>query len=86
MTIEDVQALAANLLALPTPKKFQVPKPDANGNLPALYRYWLEHKEVGAPFAYQGKLEIPLADGTAAILLSTGKVLHWTGGDTVEVV
>jgi hypothetical protein len=77
MTIEDVQALAWNVMALPAPKK-QTPNQTA-----ALYRYWLEHKdEVGARMT----AELALADGTAAIVTASSKVLWWKGGDEVEVV
>jgi hypothetical protein len=73
VVIEDVIDIAYNAAALPTPKNR---KPNRNA---ALYRYWVEHREVGTRLTD----EFPLEDGTAAIVCSTGKVLHWTGGDTV---
>lgn len=76
-TLADVQAQAWNVLALPTPKKLPF-NPDT-----AIGRFWLANKsEVGARMT----AEIPLDDGTAAMIMSSSKVLHWTGGDAVEVV
>ncbi|MCC7107411.1 MAG: hypothetical protein IT307_19920 [Chloroflexi bacterium] len=50
----------------------------------ALFRYWLEHKEVGTA----ATSELPVADtdgGGTAIITMAGHVLRWTGGDRVEV-
>lgn len=76
MTIEDVQAAAWRLMSQTTPK-LKAPNPDA-----ALYRYWLGDKSVGTPMTE----ELALEDGTVAMVMSTGKVLHWTGGDQVSVL
>jgi hypothetical protein len=75
-TLEDVQAMAYNVVALPSLKKQKV-VPEA-----AIYRYWLANKDVGTP----ATAEIPLDDGSRAVVTSSGRVLHWTGGDTVEVL
>jgi hypothetical protein len=75
LKIDDVQALAWRLMGQPTPK-LKTPNPDA-----ALYRYWLSDKSVGTPMTG----ELALEDGTVAIVMSTGKILLWTGGDNVEV-
>lgn len=80
MTIDDVQGLAWNVMALPTPKKV-TPNPDS-----AIYKFWRDHKDLGAPFFYGGKPEIALDDGTTALILTTSKVLWWRGGDEVVVV
>lgn len=76
MTIEDVQAKAFNILAYPAPPK----RPPGRDS--AIYKYWLANRDVGLPMT----AEIPLDDGTTAMILSTGNVLHWTGGDDVAVV
>lgn len=80
MTIDDVRALAWNVCALPTPTKI-VPKPDANGELPAIYKYWLAHPEVGTRMS----VEYSLSDGTTAQIMATGRVLQWVGGEDVVV-
>lgn len=76
MNMNDVQAMAYNAMSLPQPKKHVV-NPTA-----AIYRYWLLHKDVGTPLTG----EMTLDDGTTALVTSTGRVLHWLGGDQVEVL
>lgn len=80
MTIDDVRALAWNVCALPSPAR-RIPRPDANGELPAIYKYWLANPDVGTRMTD----EIVLNDGTTALITATGHVLHWVGGDTVLV-
>lgn len=74
-TIADLQAKAWRLMAAPTPKLSQ-PHPDA-----AIYRYWQSHKEVGTPMCD----EVPVTEGGTALYTSTGRILHWLGGDEVAV-
>jgi len=78
VTLDDVQAIAFQCMALPQPTKTNL-KVDVNA---AIYKYWLAHKEVGTPITK----EYDLADNTRAQVMSTGRVLHWLGGDDVEVV
>lgn len=80
MTIEDVQDIAFAVMALPSPRGF---KPNRDS---AIYKYWLAHKELGSPVTYLGKLEIALEDGSTAVVLNTGRILHWLGGDDVEAL
>ena len=75
MTIEDLQAQAWRVMALPAPK---ISKPVTDS---AIYKYWLEHKEVGAPMCN----EQPVDEGGTALFTVTGRILHWLGGDEVEV-
>lgn len=76
MTLDDLQAKAWQAMTAPAPK-INKPNPDA-----AIYKYWLAHKEVGPPLTNEQTLE----DGTTALLTATGRILHWLGGDQVEVV
>ena len=73
MTIDDIQAMAYNAAAQRALKKQPV-NPEA-----AIFRYWLAHKDVGVPVTP----ELELDDGSRAVVMSTGKVLQWTGGDDV---
>ena len=80
MTLDDVRALAFNVCALPTPTVV-TPKPHANGELPAIYKYWLAHPEVGTRMSKEYRLD----DGTVAQIMATGHVLQWVGGEDVIV-
>lgn len=76
MTIDELQAKAWTVMSMPSPK-ISAPNTDA-----ALYRYWLANKDVGPPMTN----EYALDDGTAALITATGRILHWLGGDQVEVL
>lgn len=76
VTIDDVQDLAYQAASLPTLAKRKVDR------TAAIFKFWTANKEVGTPLTNEYKLD----DGTTALITSTGKVLHWTGGDTVEVL
>lgn len=76
MKIDDVQAIAWRLLSQSTPK-LKAPNPDS-----AIYKYWVANKDVGTPMSS----ELALEDGTVAMVMSTGKILLWTGGEDVAVV
>lgn len=75
LTIDDLHAQAWVLMSATTPKLHK-PNPDA-----AIYKYWLTHKEVGTAMTD----ELQLADGTVAVITSTGRILHWLGGEDVAV-
>ena len=81
MTIEEMQVTAFNVMALPTPKKFTQAERNAIPNS-AIFKYWLTNKDVGTPMTR----EQPMDDGTTALITTTGKILHWVGGDNVEVL
>lgn len=76
MTLADVQDMAYNVMSMAQPK---LSKPVRDS---AIYKFWLEHKDAGTPMTK----EMALEDGTTAVVTSTGKVLHWLGGDDVEVL
>lgn len=76
MTIDELQAKAWTVMGMPSPK-ISAPNPDA-----ALYRYWLMNKDVGPPMSN----EYALDDGTVALITATGRILHWLGGDEVDVL
>lgn len=63
-------------MSQPTPK-LKAPNIDS-----AIYKAWLGDKSVGTPMTG----ELVLEDGTVAMVMSTGKILQWTGGEDVEVV
>ena len=75
--LADVQQMAYNAAALPALKKQPV-NTDA-----AIYKFWLDiaNRDVGVPIT----AEIMLDDGTTAVVCSTGKILHWVGGDQVII-
>jgi hypothetical protein len=75
-SLADVIAQAYNAAALPTLKRQQV-NTDA-----AIYKFWLANRDIGVPLT----AEIPLDDGTTAVIFSTGKVAHWLSGESVELV
>jgi hypothetical protein len=75
-TLDDVQLMAYNAVTLP-PLQYQVV--DAQT---AIFKFWRDNKDVGVPVT----AEIALADGTTALVTSSGRVLHWLGGEQVEVV
>jgi hypothetical protein len=76
MTIDDVLDLAYQAATLPTPRKTTVNR-DA-----AIFKFWKANREVGTPVT----TEYALDDGTTAVVTATGRVLQWTGGDTVLVL
>ena len=76
MTLDDLQARAWQIMAAPTPK---ITKPDPDT---ALFKYWKAHKDVGPPMTN----ELAVEEGGTAILTATGRILHWLGGEDVEVL
>lgn len=76
MILADVQKMAWRVMALPAPKL------NAPVTTSAIYKYWDAHKDVGPPVTN----ELALSDGTTALITATGRVLHWLGGDDVEVL
>jgi len=84
MTLDDLRKMAYRVAALPKPTRTSMfghsqgePNPDA-----AIFKFWSSHKEYGVPYSK----EYSLNDGTTAILTATGRILHWIGGDEVEVL
>ena len=75
-TIDDAQAQAYSL-ANPS-------VPYVSGN--AITKKWLALKAQGIYIGVPIGPEIPLDDGTVAQAFTAGCVLHWKGGDDVEVV
>ena len=52
----------------------------------AIYKRWLSLKAQGVAIGVPVAAEARLEDGTAAQAFSSGYVLHWTGGDSVDCV
>ena len=77
MTIADIQAQAWHAVSSLIPAN-----PDA-----AIYQEWLRRKA-----GYTGPLGVPVSEeqavdeGGTAQAFSSGAVVHWTGGDSVEVI
>jgi len=61
---------------------FPVPKLDPTNPDSAIFKYWLSHKDVGTPMTN----EIEVEEGGVAVITSTGRILHWMGGNEVEVL
>lgn len=76
MTIEELQTLAWRVMSAPSPK---INKPVTDS---AIYKFWLANKDVGAPMSN----EVAIDEGGTALYTATGRVLHWTGGEDVEVL
>ena len=74
-TLDDV-LVDAYLTTLPT-----LEPGDVNTGT-AIFKFWASHREVGTPVTG----EISLDDGTVALRTATGRILHWLGGETVEVI
>jgi hypothetical protein len=74
--LNDLHVKAWRLMAATTPKLSQ-PNVDS-----AIYKYWQSHKEVGTPMCD----EVPVVEGGTALYTSTGRILHWLGGEDVEVL
>ena len=63
----------------------------ANPNVPwnpsaAIAKAWLDLKAKGVFIGVPIGDEMPMDDGTACQAFTSGAVLHWTGGDSVEVL
>lgn len=79
MTLEDLQLQAYGVAAMKPPKKIA----PTGGTEGAIFKYWRANKvDTGTPMTD----EIALDDGTTAVICATGKILHWLGGDAVEVL
>ena len=76
MTIDQLQTTAWRVMAMPSPK-INPPNPDS-----AIYKYWVAHKDVGPPVTN----EYAIDDGTTALVTAAGRILHWLGGEDVEVL
>ena len=75
-TIDDAQAQAYGLAN---------PSVPYNANA-AITKKWLALKAQGIYIGVPIGPEIPLDDGTAAQSFTSGVILHWRGGDDVEIV
>ena len=75
-TMQDVQAQAYRLA---TNKKLPV------NPASAIYRKWQALKAEGIYIGVPIGPEQPLEDGTAAQVFTSGVVLHWVGGDDVQL-
>jgi hypothetical protein len=79
MKLEDLQMKAYAVAAMKPPKAL-TPTGGTDG---AIFKFWTRMKrEVGSPVTN----EIALDDGTTAVICATGVILHWVGGDEVEVL
>jgi len=63
-------------MALPVPK-LDPANPDS-----AIFKYWRANKDVGTPMTN----EVEVEEGGTALITSTGRILHWLGGEDVEVL
>lgn len=84
MTLDDLRLMAYRVAALPKPTRTSMfgsatgnPDPDA-----AIFKYWSSHKEVGLPYTREYRLD----DDSVGVITATGRILHWLGGDQVEVL
>jgi hypothetical protein len=83
MTLEELQLKAFGVGAWNKPTLKQifppngVPQEDS-----AIFKFWKDNKDVGTPYTKEFGLE----DGTTALITVTGRILHWLGGNDVEVL
>jgi hypothetical protein len=48
----------------------------------AIGKAWLADKSIGTAVTP----ELPTSDGLVAVILASGKVIHWLGGDSIEII
>jgi hypothetical protein len=83
MTIDDLQDIAFGVASIGTPSMQALFPPNGIPNRDsAIYKYWVANKDVGTPVTSEQELD----DHTTGLVTARGLVLHWIGGDQVEVL